>query len=339
MNTNAENDYLKKQQYELLNKLLDTGEIYKDKDLKDIQKEIDSLKKQTSESLANYLLNKNPVYAIYDKMNSTIENLARITMFMFNRTMYGTSFNRSVTESLKSWFNYGLRSPYENSLMFDIPYISFPLRSIGNWMDRLLDPKVAVLIDDIIDGIYGQYKDEDGQYSRWTKFMIANGWVPITNKMGIRLGSSIMDIQSLVHNPAGYFEEKINPLLRGLMTFIESGDLMKGIKQLATAGALTKFAKLTTNPDIQRDLGIDTSATVKTIANSSSIFFEYNNYEKYTPIKYRNQNNRWIKYENIYKEYYNKFGNRRSSNDPYYNVKNILWKQRVRAMRSKFTKK
>ena len=130
--------------------------------------------------------------------------------------------------------------------MYDIPYISFPIRSISNWTSRLLNPRYAILMDDIIDGVYSQYADEDGQYSEYEQFMIRSGWIPVTDKLGIRMGSGAFDIYNLMQDPAGQIEQRRSPILRGLQKFIESGDLKQSAQQLATVGVLNRAAQQAT---------------------------------------------------------------------------------------------
>ena len=137
------------------------------------------------------------LYGWYDYLNSKIENTARVTNYLFNRYLYGKTFNDSVNDSLKHWFNYGQRSPLEKQLMVDIPYFSFPIRSIDNWIERLMDPSYLRVMSDIIDGVYGQYEDDDGRQSTYTNFQIANGWLPIGYGVGLRMGNGLFDIQVL----------------------------------------------------------------------------------------------------------------------------------------------
>jgi hypothetical protein len=257
--------------------------------------------------------------------------------------MYGKSFNANVQRSLRTWFNYGQRTPLEMQLMYDIPYISFPIRSIGNWTSRILDPRYARLMDDIIDGMYGQYADEDGQYSDYVQFMIQNGWVPLSNKFGVRMGAGAFDLINLLKNPADQIEQRRYPVLRGSQKSIVSGDLKQAINQLATIGVLNRAANKAT-------LGAYNKKTntfeQPNIGRASSVFFEYTNYneqyKKYTPKKYgylHNNNGRAKYYENIYRDWFTKYGRmRKPTQDPVQLVKNIQWKQFLRRMQSKYRK-
>ena len=364
MNTQAEQDYLKEKQYDVLNTLMNNylsnvatenndtyiRDIENQLSLEDVQKEINKAKANYKGDLAAWFAKHNN-FDLYEHANTLIENRARIIGFIFNRNMYGHSFDTSVSNSLKNWFNYGLRSPLETQLMYDMPYISFPIRSIRNWSDRILNPRFAVLMDDIIDGVYGQYEDEDGQFNEWIKFMIANGWLPITNKFGIRMGNGMFDVLSLLNNTSGYIEQRRSPLLQAVSKLIDTQDWKQAISKLAIIGATTKAANIISPKNITYKNG-EVTLKNKTIGNSMSIFFDYNNYNdydtyntignysKYTPNKYKLiNNNRWIKYENIYKEYYTKYGKRRSqSKDPYDIVQQIKWNRLVQSIRNKYRK-
>ena len=326
MQTNAQIDMFKQQQYSELYRLVEQNKEHMlnsnvEHNIDYIKQEIETYRKESSNDLSSFL--NNTILKPYEYLTERTENLARILGFIFNRELYGYTYNESIQRSLKSWFNYGQRGPLEMQLTYDIPYISFPIRSISNWIDRLMDPRYARLMDDIIDGIYSQYADEDGQYSEWEEFMIRSGWIPITKKLGIRVGSGAFDIYNLLTDTADNIEQRRNPLLKGLTEFIQSGDLKKAASNLATTSAINRAVNT---------FGIKQGATQKTLGNSSSMFFEYNDdYEKYTPYKYRNNNGRWIYYENIYKDWFNKYGRmRRPSQDPTQLVKNIQWKQYLR---------
>ena len=183
-------------------------------------------------------------------------------------------------------------------------------------MDSILDPRYAVLMDDIIDGVYGQYADEDGQYSEWEQFMIKNGWIPIMNGFGLRAGSGAFDMINLLTDPVENIAQRRNPILRGLSEFIQSGDLAKAAKNLATVGLVNRVAN---------------AVTPKNKIPQLSMFFQYKEYDKYVPYRYRNNNGRYKWYENIYKNWFNKYGRmRKPTQDPVQLVKNIKWQQYVK---------
>ena len=73
------------------------------------------------------------------------------------------------------------------------------------------------------------------------------------------------------------------------------------------------------------------------LGRTFSMFFEYN---QYTPKKYNylyNSNGRYKYYENIYKNWFNKYGRmRKPTVDPVQLVKNIKWQQFVRRMQHKY---
>ena len=335
--TNAQIDLFKEQQYKELGILVRRTELdmfnkTEDETINSIEVEIDTLRKQSERRLKR-LLDKTTVY---EELTEYTENIARIMGFILHEDLYGYSYDMTVQKSLQSWFNYGQRSPLETQLMFDIPYISFPLRSINNWRRRLLDPRYARLMDDIIDGVYSQYADEDGQYDEYTQFMIKNGWIPITKKLGIRAGSGAFDIMNLITDTPENINARRNPILRGLKKFIESGDLAQAAQQLSTVGILNRAAQQATLGSYDKKQG---KLTQPKLARTSSMFFEYN---KYTPKKYNylyNNNGRAKYYENIYRDWFNKYGRmRKPTQDPVQLVKNIQWKQFLKRMQNKYRK-
>lgn len=342
MQTKAQVDMFKQKQYEELFNIVNENRYKEDNN--PVQLTLDEIRKQVNEFRYNisnkfYIWSKENIGDLYNNVTEYTENIARILGFILNRQLYGKSFNESVQVSLKNWFNYGQRTPIEIQLSYDIPYISFPIRSISNWIDRILDPKYAVFLDDIIDGIYGQYADEDGQYSEWEQFMIKNGWIPMFNGLGIRAGNGAFDIMNLLSNPTDNIKQRYNPILRGLNEFIESGDLIKAVKQLATFGVMNRVANTVAPRQLNQIIGIG-STKPKTLANSISMFFEYNEdeYNKYIPYRYRYSNNgRYKYYENIYKDWFNKYGRmRKPTKDPVTLVNNIQWQQYLRYKRNQY---
>jgi hypothetical protein len=344
METQAQSDIYRETQYSDLDALLNAHKLRALNEnayytYEEIKEQLNSGLAQESSWLAR-VTGAVSGKTLYDLANTRIENIARTVSFIYSRYLYGDTFEQSIDASLRSWFNYGQQAPYEQQLTFDIPYIAFPLRSLENWNDRMCNPRFHRLMDDIIDGMYGQYADEDGQYSEWEQFMIQNGWVPITNKLGIRLGGSVFDIQSMINNPSEYIQQRKNPILRALTELAESGDLKKAVTNLASVGLVNRMANVVAQPNVITNALTGKQQKPKTIASSSSIFFEYNNYEKYVPYKYRysqNGNGRYIYYENIYKDWFNKYGRmRRPTTDPLQLVKNIQWKQYVRFKRHQY---
>ena len=337
--TNAYSDMFKEKQYKELFKMVNQTKYElthnsRELTIKEIEDEIEKIRKD-SEADLNTWINNNPL-KVYNYITQRTENIARILGFIFNREIYGRTFDDSVQQSLKTWFNYGQRSPLEIQMMYDIPYISFPIRSIANWRSRLLDPRYAVLMDDIIDGIYSQYADEDGQYSDYVQFMIKSGWIPITDKLGIRAGSGAFDIQNIMTDPLGQLEQRRSPILRGLQAFINSGDVTQAMSQLASVGKLKQATQAMT-------LGAYKTKTQTmgepSLGKTFSMFFEYN---QYTPKKYDylyNGNGRYKYYENIYRDWFTKYGRmRKPTVDPVQLVNNIQWKQFLRRMQHKYRK-
>ena len=335
MQTNAQVDYLRGETAEIKQQVMDNHKQLEitthEYTYEEIKQQINNAKKEHVKEIGMFTRVGKATTKLYNACNERIENIARIASYLYGKTVFGYSFDKTVETSLRQWFNYGQQSPLEKQLMFDIPYISFPVRSVLNWNERLMNPRFYRLMDDIIDGVYGQYADEDGQYSNWEKFMIQQGWVPIANGLGIRFGTGVFDIQNLLGNTTESIKQRYSPVLRGLSKFIESGKLTEAIGELAVSNLVTRTAKSALPIQAQQNLGISKQQR-KTLASSSSMFFEYdeNEYTKYTPHKYRN-NARWKYYENIYKDWFNKYGRmRKPTVDPVTLVNNIQWKQFLR---------
>jgi len=347
MQTNAQIDQYKSDEYRKLHRLvneqkrLDTDSPI-DLTYAEITKRLRQ-QEQTEYSKLQRLLGRK----IYEHLNESIENTGRIAGFLFDRYLNGYSFNETVNNSLKRFFNYGQRSSIEMQLIADIPYLSFPIRSIDNWINRLTNPSYIRLMSDIIDGIYAQYQDEDGQYDDFTKFQMVNGWMPIMKGLGVRFGHGAFDVQNILSATGDVLDERQNPLLRGVATLIETQDAIQALKQLATIGVITRAANpLTAAPKEIRNtspvLSIFSKKSKNSIANTFNFLFEHNDYKsgygykKYTPYRYRNNNGRYECYENIYKNWFNKYGRMRKPKvDPIGLVKDIQWQQYVRYRQSK----
>jgi hypothetical protein len=342
MQTNAQIDTYRQENFKYMRDVIEKRRLAEtdsttDLSFDEVSKEIDRAKSAFENKLVNTL--HKGYKKFYADLNENIENTARIGGFLLDRYIYGYSFDETVNRSLKRWFNYGQRSPLETQLIADIPYLSFPIRSIDNWINRFFDPAYMRLISDIVDGFYGQYADEDGQYDEYEQFMITNGWVPIAKNLGLRLGFGLYDVQNILTHPRATMLQRRNPILRGVATLMETKDVTQSLKALATVGVLSRTANtlgprtaLQTNPVV----GEMISQQPKTLSTSFSFtfnYYDYDDYGKYTPYKYRNQNNnaRYKRYENIYKNWFNKYGRMRQPRvDPIGLVKDIQWKSYVR---------
>ena len=136
----------------------------------------------------------------------------------------------------------------------DIPYLSFPLRTVGNWIDRLFDASYMRFLDDIISGIYGQFADEDGQYDEFVRFQIQNGWIPITKTWCIRVGNGAFDVLDIINESGDTIQQRTNPILNGVRTLIKTKDLEKAFQTLATAGVLKRITNTLTAVTGTREL-------------------------------------------------------------------------------------
>lgn len=345
MNTHAQIDIYKQETYKYLYEINEVRKSELDGteelDYLAVKQLLDTAKDENASNLYKVTLgwNTGKVYGAYTYLNEYIENVGRINGYLHDRFLNGFNYTEAVNNSLRRFFNYGQRSPLEMQLLTDVPYLSFPIRSIDNWLERLLSPAYIKLMSDIIDGIYAQFEDEDGQYDEFTNFQIQNGWVPIGNNFGIRFGHGALDIQNLLSDPTEVVSQRTNPLLKGIQTLTTGGSFTDAMKQLATVGLLTR-ALNTFGPrqTLQQTSVVNqyVSPKPRSIGTTIGITYDFYNYNKYTPYKYRYpKNGRYARYENIYKDWFNKYGRMRKPRiDPLSLVKDIQWKEYVRWRRA-----
>jgi hypothetical protein len=348
MQTNAQVDVYRQETFEYLRNIVEERKLndFNDTETRTFKEVYDEIEKEKNGLFNKGLLglvHKGYKYT-YSDLNANIENVGRIAGYLLDRQLRGYTFQEAVNSSLKRFFNYGLRSPLEMQLLADIPYLSFPVRSLTNWIDRILDPRMSVLLSDIIDGVYGQYTDDDGEYSPFELFEMQNGWLRIYNGVGIRLGFGLFDVQKLLSDPGRSLLDRQRPLLRGLSKFLETKDVLQSIRQLAIAGPISNVLnKLPVREQLtQGPLAPFVSKNKNPIIPLSSgilPLYTVPDYEKYTPKRYRylyGSNGRWAKYENIYRDWFTKYGTMRKPRvNPYSLVKNTKWRQYVRYRRSR----
>ena len=303
----------------------------------EIKAQLAGNKKKLERSFAKLLGSFGTSKYTYDSVNEWIENVARITGYLNDRRINKYTHNDGIHESLKQWFNYGQRDPVEVKFIMDIPYLSFPLRTVGNWIDRLFDASYMRFLDDVISGIYGQYADEDGQYDEFVRFQIQNGWIPITKTWGIRVGNGAFDLLDIINGTGDVIRQRTNPILNGVRTLIETKDLEKAFQALATTGVFKRMTNTLTAVTGTRELAQKhipalVSNKPASIGTATSMTYDINSYKKYIPYAYRYPNNgRYARYENIYRDWFNKYGRmRRPKVDPLSLVKDIQWQQYVR---------
>lgn len=340
MQSNAQVDQYKSDEYKKLHELVAEQKIEELESNEDLsyEKIVKKIKKQKQKefNIFEKLVGNN----VYEVINEDIENSGRIGGYLFDRYINGYTQNETINKSLNRFFNYGMRTPLEINLLADIPYLSFPIRSINNWIERLTDPGYLRIMSDIVDGMYSQYADDDGQYDEFTKFQIINGWLPMFGKIGLRYGNGLFDIQSILSSPSQFFEERGRPLIRGILTLLKTKDIETALKETAVAGVLGRAAttlgprELMQETPLIKDLVSKRSRSIATTVSGTFEHFDYNKgygYGKYVPYKYRSNNGRYARYENIYKNWFNKYGRMRQPRvDPVGIVKDIQWQQYVR---------
>ena len=302
------------------------------------------------------------INAVYNWLTADTETTGRIAGYFLDKYLHDLTFEQSVQKSLTRFFDYGSRSPLEMNYLADIPYLSFPIRSINNWIDRITDPRYVRYLSDLLDGIYGQFADDDGQYNEYVRYQMANGWIPIAGGFGLRAGNGAFDIMEILSNPVGELEQRRSPLGRMITTIgdylmseeKENEKLMADvIRQSAVIGLATRGVNMLSalSPKAREKLAdtkiarhmVDTRVPTKGVAQgvakaSSATYWYDNEFEKYTPKKYRYPNNgRYAYYENIYKDWFNKYGRMRKPKvNPYSLVKDIQWEQYVRWQRYRY---
>jgi hypothetical protein len=348
MNTAATADYLRQDRFRLLPKMFETYKGYTEPDETRSYEQLEDMLKDADKRMGT-LMDSNIFMRTYNHVNTWIENAARITNFFYNMELYGMSFDSSVRDSLKHWFNYGQRSPLETRLLTDMPFVSFPLRSINNWLDRTLNPRYWRLLSDFIDGWYGQYMEEDNTYNDYMKYQIGRGWLPVADNFGIRIGSGAFDVMNIIYNTQQTLEERRSPLLRGISKLVETGNLTEAMKQFASFGfigrvtnAITGTADMVFNTELRAGLAdspvagfVDTRKA--TLGNTYRGFlYDINSeYSKFTPNRYRyGRNGRYQQYENIYRDWFTKYGKmRKPTVNPMSLVKTTQWRTYVRYRR------
>lgn len=296
----------------------------------------------------------------YDYVNEHIENGARIVNFFYNINIHNQTLDDAVLDSLSHWFNYGKRSNFEADMMIDMPFFSFPIRSIMNWNDRLLSPRYWRIMSQFVDGWYGQYLDEDDkEYDEYTKYQIANGWLPISDKFGIRIGNGAFDTMQILYGTGDTIAARRSPLLRGVNEFVQTlqegedpllaatrglasgafgGSLIRGINALT--GLTDAFSTVNSREMIGNNRMasevLETRLPSPGTIWRGQLYDMGSDYSKYTPNRYRTHNARYARYENIYKDWFNKYGRMRKPRvDPYKLVKDIQWKTYVRHRQNK----
>jgi hypothetical protein len=357
-NTSALSDYLRKDRFEKLPSFFESYRGYEDKPEEEFTyEELKQRYRTISKELTNaefrrdYGLIGGKISKAFQGSTDWIENMARIVNFFINVEIHNKSFDSAKLDSLRRWFNYGQRSPLEKMLMADIPFVSFPVRSLQNWIDRLNNPKFWRLMSDFIDGWYGQYLDEETkEYDDFMQYQIRAGWLPLSKNVGIRVGNGAFDVMNIIYGLDQTLEGRQSPILRATKTLVETGDPYKAIRAFASLGLFSRVVSGITGISdsvfgTQLRQGIAQTPVLNEVLSTRpaslgttlpTVFYDIRSYEKFTPRRYRyGRNGRYAKYENIYRDYFNKFGRFRSNaTSPYRLVKNIQWRQYVRYRQS-----
>jgi hypothetical protein len=183
------------------------------------------------------------------------------------------------------------------------------------------------------------------------KYQMRNGWIPISKNWGLRIGNGAFDIMNMLYNTEESLQSRLSPLLRSVKTLVEKQNVFEAFNQLALSGFITRIANtitgtsdLLTQSNLREQAAevpllqqfVDTRpASIGTTLRGFA--YDIRTYEKYTPRRYRyGRNGRYAKYENIYKDWFTKYGKmRRPKVNPYQLVKDIQWRQYVRWRRSR----
>ena len=376
MQTHAQRDEYQTKQArtidEVLNEMM-TPDQQAPKNYNVISKEIENeLSAETSSFVNAFKKNLQPwtkggdIKGLYSWITADTETSGRIAGYFLDKYLHDLTFEQSVQKSLTRFFDYGALSPLEKNMLADIPYLSFPIRSINNWINRITDPRYLRHLSDFLDGMYGQYTDEDGQYSDFVRYQMANGWIPIANGYSLRAGNGAFDVMQFLTDPATELEKRRGPfgrMLAAVVDYITSEEkneetlLSDVIRQSAVTGFATRAINQITsnsastrntlsNTPIVRNL-VDTREPVGLLpglarASSFMHWYDEDKFSKYTPKKYdySQGNGRYKYYENIYRDWFNKYGKMRKPKvDPYSLVKDIQWKNYVRWRRQNYMNK
>jgi hypothetical protein len=159
---------------------------------------------------------------------------------------------------------------------------------------------------------------------------------------------------NLLYNTDIELTRRASPIIRGVQSLFKGEDTLKAFAQLATVGfasrqinTLTGAADMLLGTNLREDIARNDPSLARILDTReatlfrtvSGIGYDIRQYQKYTPRRYRyGTNGRWAKYENIYKDWFNKYGRmRRPTTNPYRLVKNIQWRQYVRYRQSQST--
>jgi hypothetical protein len=376
MQTHAQRDEYQTKQAKTIDEVLNemmSPDQRAPKDYLSISKELENeLTAETSSFVQAFKKNIKPwsksgdIKGLYSWMTADTETSGRIVGYFLDKYLHDLTFEQSVQKSLTRFFDYGALAPLEKNLLADIPYLSFPIRSINNWISRITDPRYLRHLSDFLDGMYGQYADEEGQYSDFVKYQMANGWIPIMGGFSLRAGNGAFDVMDFLTDPTTQFEKRRGPfgrMLAAIVDHITSKEkdnetlLSEVIKQSAvtgfatrtinsmTAGSTSMRNKLSQAPVARKMVDTrESQGVVKDLARSSTFvhWYDTDNFSKYTPKKYDySQGNGRVKYyENMYKDWFNKYGKMRKPKvDPYSLVKDIQWKNYVRYRRLNYMNK
>lgn len=151
----------------------------------------------------------------YLDINQTLESVGRLAAF--NRGLAdGMTKSEAVNTVLKTHFSYANKSVFERYSEFLIPFISYPMRSMGLWMELMQDGDIARIVTDFALLNWGEV-DYEGDYLKHRK---TRGDIPIGNGTLMELENPAMQALRTAGSPLEAINNKMNPLFKPIVDSI-----------------------------------------------------------------------------------------------------------------------
>ena len=164
----------------------DQYEISGKQEVRDIYKEINNLdqfldteiKKSFIGAGFSALSKMNPLSFV----NGFIEQHQRIHGIMLQTYHNGMYKDEAINESLKRFFNYGMKGAYEKSATLYFPFMSFAIRNLDYHLEVMRDQKYMRFMTNIAQGVSTWYDEEDEDNPSFSNgfglFSQNQGWIP-----------------------------------------------------------------------------------------------------------------------------------------------------------------
>lgn len=150
-----------------------------------------------------------------DKANGPIERMARLAMYLKDLDD-GKTVEASWKHIADTHFDYAFKTDTEQILEMLFPFITFQIRNIIYWIDKLLTrPELLGLMRDIYTPIWNfdELSPEQLEYSRSLQAQIMNGNISLfeskENEYVLRVNPSVFDVYNTAINPVETLRNKI----------------------------------------------------------------------------------------------------------------------------------